>query len=46
MRLLLSAALALSITWRAHAQLAESNAAGVSYGHVHMNVKDVELHKY
>ncbi len=46
MRLLLSAALALSITWPAHAQLAASNAAGVSYGHVHMNVKDVELHKY
>src|SRR2546423_8907402 len=45
MRLLLSAALALSITWPAHAQLAAPNAAGVSYGHVHLNVKDVELHK-
>ena len=43
MRLLLSAALALSITWPAHAQLAAPNAAGVSYGHVHLNVKDVEL---
>ena len=46
MRLLLSAALALSITWPAHAQLAAPNAAGVSYGDVHLNVKDVELHKY
>jgi len=45
MRLLLSAALALSITWPAHAQLAAPNATGVSYGHVHLNVKDVELHK-
>jgi catechol 2,3-dioxygenase-like lactoylglutathione lyase family enzyme len=29
----------------ASAQLAPPNPAGVSYGHVHLNVKDIELHK-
>jgi catechol 2,3-dioxygenase-like lactoylglutathione lyase family enzyme len=29
----------------AYAQLAPPNDAGVTYGHVHLNVKDVELHK-
>jgi catechol 2,3-dioxygenase-like lactoylglutathione lyase family enzyme len=29
----------------AHAQLAPPNAAGITYGHVHLNVKDVEVHK-
>ena len=29
----------------AGAQLAPPNDAGVSYGHVHLNVKDIELHK-
>src|SRR5690554_4151407 len=29
----------------AQAQLATPNEAGLSYGHVHLNVTDVELHK-
>jgi len=29
----------------AYAQLAPPNAAGVTYGHVHLNVKDIELQK-
>jgi catechol 2,3-dioxygenase-like lactoylglutathione lyase family enzyme len=45
MRLVLFTALALSIVAPAQAQLAPPNAAGVSYGHVHLNVADVELHK-
>jgi catechol 2,3-dioxygenase-like lactoylglutathione lyase family enzyme len=29
----------------AEAQLAPPNAAGVTYGHVHLNVRDIEVHK-
>ncbi|HYM35209.1 MAG TPA: VOC family protein [Steroidobacteraceae bacterium] len=29
----------------AHAQLSPPNAAGVTYGHVHLNVSDIEVHK-
>lgn len=29
----------------ATAQLAPPNAAGITYGHVHLNVKDIEVHK-
>ena len=29
----------------AYAQLAPPNAVGLTYGHVHLNVNDVELHK-
>ena len=30
----------------AYAQLAVPNAAGMTYGHVHLNVSDIELHKW
>ena len=45
MRLLLAVAVALAIAAPAYAQLAPPNAAGVTYGHVHLNVKDIEVHK-
>jgi len=45
MRLLLGSLLALSIVGPAHAQLAPPSGAGITFGHVHLNVKDVELHK-
>jgi hypothetical protein len=45
MRLLLSSVLALSIAMPAYAQLAPPNAAGITYGHVHLNVRDIEVHK-
>src|SRR5438876_1323499 len=45
MRLLLSSVLALSIVTPAHAQLAPPNAAGITFGHVHLNVRDIEVHK-
>jgi catechol 2,3-dioxygenase-like lactoylglutathione lyase family enzyme len=37
--------LALLLAAPAHAQLAPASAAGVTFGHVHLNVTDVELHK-
>ena len=43
-RLFLIAA-ALLLTIPANAQLAPPNAAGVTYGHVHLNVRDIEVHK-
>ena len=45
MKLLLTAAVALSLTSPANAQLAPPNEAGVTYGHVHLNVRDIEVHK-
>src|SRR5437016_1528227 len=45
MRVLLGSVLALLIATPASAQLALPNAAGVTYGHVHLNVKDIEVHK-
>jgi catechol 2,3-dioxygenase-like lactoylglutathione lyase family enzyme len=45
MRSLLMTALALAIAGPAHAQLSPFNAAGITYGHVHLSVKDIELHK-
>ena len=45
MRLLLGSLLALAIVAPAHAQLAPPNAAGITYGHVHLNVRDIEVHK-
>jgi catechol 2,3-dioxygenase-like lactoylglutathione lyase family enzyme len=39
------AALALSFATPTFAQLAAPNEAGVAMGHVHLNVKDAELHK-
>ena len=45
MRLLLTAVALLALVTPAHAQLAVPNAAGLTYGHVHLNVSDIELHK-
>ena len=45
MRLLLGSVLTLAIAAPAHAQLAPPNEAGITYGHVHLNVRDVEVHK-
>lgn len=45
MKLLLSAAVVLALVIPTHAQLAPHNAAGLTYGHVHLNVRDIEVHK-
>jgi catechol 2,3-dioxygenase-like lactoylglutathione lyase family enzyme len=45
MKSLLTAAFVLSIAGSAHAQLSPYNAAGITYGHVHLNVKDIEVQK-
>lgn len=45
MRLLLTTSLALGLAVPAYAQLAPPNAAGITYGHVHLSVKDIEVHK-
>jgi catechol 2,3-dioxygenase-like lactoylglutathione lyase family enzyme len=48
MRRLLTFAFALSLLLlapSANAQLAPPNAAGITYGHVHLNVKDIEAQK-
>ena len=45
MRLLLTAVSVLSLVSPAYAQLAVPNDAGLTYGHVHLNVTDMELHK-
>ncbi len=45
MRLFVSAILACSLASPAYAQLAPPDKAGMTYGHVHLNVTDVELHK-
>ena len=45
MRLLLTAVALLSFVSPAYAQLAVPNEAGLTYGHVHLNVSNVELHK-
>ena len=45
MRLLLTIVALLALVSPAHAQLAVPNEAGLTYGHVHLNVTDVELHK-
>lgn len=44
-RLLLTSALLLAAAPGLHAQLAPLNDAGMTYGHVHINVSDIELHK-
>ena len=41
MRLLLTAVALLSLVSPAYAQLAVPNDAGLTYGHVHLNVSDV-----
>jgi catechol 2,3-dioxygenase-like lactoylglutathione lyase family enzyme len=47
MKFVVSAALALSLALASpvYAQLAPFNAAGITYGHVHVSVKDIEVHK-
>src|SRR5262245_29298588 len=45
MRVLLGLLLAVSFVGPAHAQLAPPNQGGLTFGHVHLNVKDIELHK-
>jgi catechol 2,3-dioxygenase-like lactoylglutathione lyase family enzyme len=45
MKWLLIAGLSVSLTSSTYAQLAAPNAAGISMGHVHLNVKDVEVQK-
>ena len=45
MRLLLTVAALVSLVSPADAQLAVPNEAGLTYGHVHLNVTDTELHK-
>src|SRR4051812_50230055 len=45
MRLLLGSILAFAIAAPASAQLAPPNDAGITYGHVHLNVRDIEVHK-
>jgi catechol 2,3-dioxygenase-like lactoylglutathione lyase family enzyme len=45
MRLLLTLALALSIAAPLPAQIAPLNEAGMTFGHVHLNVSDLDLHR-
>jgi len=45
MKSLFAAAAALLMAAPVSAQLAAPNAAGITYGHVHLNVKDIEFHK-
>src|SRR5262249_58312194 len=45
MKLLFAAVVSLSMFVPAHAQLAPPNAAGLTFGHVHLNVHDIEVHK-
>jgi catechol 2,3-dioxygenase-like lactoylglutathione lyase family enzyme len=44
-KLLAIAVLSLAIASPAPAQLAPPNEAGITYGHVHLNVRDIEVHK-
>jgi len=45
MKLFVSAVLACLLAAPAYAQLAPFNAAGMTYGHVHLRVKDIEVQK-
>lgn len=45
MRTLLAILLSLTVALPAGAQLAAPNAAGMTYGHVHLNVRDAALHR-
>ena len=45
MRLLLTTVALLSLVSPGYAQLAMPNEAGLTYGHVHLNVSDVEFYK-
>jgi catechol 2,3-dioxygenase-like lactoylglutathione lyase family enzyme len=43
--LCLTVGLLVAVTAPARAQLSPMNAAGITYGHVHLNAADVEVHK-
>ena len=45
MRFLLTATVVCMLASPVYAQLATPNDAGLTYGHVHLNVSDIELHK-
>ena len=45
MRLLVTTVALLALVSPGYAQLAVPNEAGLTYGHVHLNVSDVEFHK-
>lgn len=45
MRVLAIAAVLVALAAPARAQLSTPNAAGITYGHVHLNVTDIEVHK-
>ena len=45
MKLLLGSVLAILFAAPAYAQLAPPNEAGITFGHVHLNVRDIEVHK-
>src|SRR5579864_3105665 len=45
MKLLTTIAIAILCAATADAQLAPPNEAGITYGHVHLNVRDIEVHK-
>jgi catechol 2,3-dioxygenase-like lactoylglutathione lyase family enzyme len=44
-RLCMTIALLLAAAGTARAQLSPMNAAGITYGHVHLNVSNVDIHK-
>src|SRR5262245_58198852 len=44
-RLLVAVALVLPFVQLTHAQLLPANSMGVTYGHVHLTVSDIEVHK-
>jgi len=44
-KLFLTLALLLAVAGPARAQLSPMNAAGITYGHVHLNVSDIEVQK-
>ena len=45
MKLLVTTAVALLLASPAHAQLEPPNSGGVTFGHLHLNVTDIEVHK-
>jgi len=45
MKWLLTVVAVLALVAPANAQLAVPNEAGITYGHVHLNVSDIEVHK-
>lgn len=44
-KVILTLALLLAVAGPARAQLSPMNAAGITYGHVHLNVSDIEVQK-